>query len=94
MKKTVLFFLVLILSTAAAFASGWIGVDTGANIMWTNMKMDMGEESLSVSGSEIDYYLGLSGAHYFTDSVGKLMILTLNSNRHFLSSTDKSLVNP
>lgn len=70
MKKTVLFFLVLILSAAAAFASGWIGVDTGANIMWTNMKMDMGEESLSVSGSEIDYYLGLSGAHYFTDSVG------------------------
>ena len=70
MKKTVLFFLVLILSTAAAFASGWIGVDTGANIMWTNMKMDMGEESLSVSGSEIDYYFGLTGAHYFTDSVG------------------------
>lgn len=70
MKKTFLLFLVLILSAAAAFSSGWIGVDTGANIMWTNMKMDMGEESLSVSGSEIDYYLGLTGAHYFTDSVG------------------------
>ena len=70
MKKTILLFMVLILGATAAFSSGWIGVDTGANIMWTNMKMDMGEETLSISGSEIDYYLGLTGAHYFTDSVG------------------------
>lgn len=70
MKKTILLFMVLILGATAAFSSGWIGVDIGANIMWTNMKMDMGEETLSISGSEIDYYLGLTGAHYFTDSVG------------------------
>lgn len=70
MKKTILLFMVLILGATAAFSSGWIGVDTGANIMWTNTKMDMGEETLSISGSEIDYYLGLTGAHYFTDSVG------------------------
>ena len=70
MKKTILLFMVMIMGATAAFSSGWIGVDTGANIMWTNTKMDMGEETLSISGSEIDYYLGLTGAHYFTDSVG------------------------
>ena len=70
MKKTVLLFALLLVSAGAAFSSGWIGVDTGADIMWMNMKMDMGDAELSISGSEIDYYLGLTGAHYFSDSAG------------------------
>lgn len=33
MKKTVLLFALLLVSAGAAFSSGWIGVDTGADIM-------------------------------------------------------------
>ena len=70
MKKTILLLMVLILGATAAFSSGWIGVDTGASIMWTDTKMEIeGFGSYpSVSSTEIDYYLGLTGAHYFNGS--------------------------
>lgn len=72
MKKTILLLMVLILGATAAFSSGWIGVDTGASIMWTDTKMEIeGFGSYpSVSSTEIDYYLGLTGAHYFNGSLG------------------------
>ena len=66
MKKTIVIVSLLLLAAGFAFADGWIGVDTGADIKW----IKNADSPVDITTTEIDYYLGASGAHYFGDSAG------------------------
>ena len=62
MKKILLVLLIISIVSASAFAGGWIGIDGGPGMSW--MKAE------GTDFAEISLNAGLSGAHYFTDSIG------------------------
>ncbi len=68
MKKLLLIISIVLCVSASVFADGFIGAEAGFDINWVNRKYEGFSEGSDMSTMAID--VGLSGAHYFTDSIG------------------------
>ena len=68
MKKFLLIVAIVLCVSASVFADGFIGAETGFDINWVNRKYEGFSEGSDMSTMAFD--VGLSGAHYFTDSIG------------------------
>ena len=68
MKKFLLIAAIVLCVSASVFADGFIGAEAGFDINWINSKY--GDSSEGVDLSTMAFDVGLSGAHYFTDSIG------------------------
>lgn len=71
MKKLLLIFAIVLCVSASVFADGFVGVETGPGISWFHQSVEvMNIEVFDADASSVDYFLGLTGAHYFNGSVG------------------------
>ena len=68
MKKFLLIAAIVLCVSASVFADGFIGAEAGFDINWMNQKIKGQGEGMDMSTMAFD--VGLSGAHYFTDSIG------------------------
>lgn len=68
MKKFLLIAAIVLCVSASVFADGFIGAEAGFDINWVNQKYEGSSEG--VDSSLMAFDVGLSGAHYFTDSIG------------------------
>lgn len=68
MKKLLLIATIVLCVSASVFADGFIGAEAGFDINWMNQKYEGFSEGSDMSTMAFD--VGLSGAHYFTDSIG------------------------
>ena len=72
MKKFLLIAAIVLCVSASVFADGFIGAEAGFDINWMNQKIKGQGEGMDMStmASTMAFDVGLSGAHYFTDSIG------------------------
>lgn len=68
MKKLLLIISIVLCVSASVLADGFIGAEAGFDINWMNRKVE--GDSEGVDSSVMSFDVGLSGAHYFTDSIG------------------------